>query len=72
MPPTRVGGVARLVGTAGPDDEAIMAEDETDEGGGALRKILLLLAVLAAGSYVLKRQREMELDEALWEEPRAL
>ena len=47
-------------------------DETTDEGGGVLRTILLIVAALAAASYALKRQREMELDEALWEEPRAL
>ena len=51
-----------------------MADDTHDEqnDGGGLSKLLLLLLIVALGSYVLKRKREQELDEALWEEPRAL
>lgn len=37
-----------------------------------MKKLLILLAVLAAGALALKRQRDMELDEAIWEEPRDL
>ncbi len=32
----------------------------------------LLLALVAIGSFLLKKKREQELDEALWEEPQAL
>ena len=50
-----------------------MAKDEsTDDGGGLLRAVALLLGLLGAAGYVLKRKREQELDEALWEEPRPL
>ncbi|MFT5222789.1 MAG: hypothetical protein ACI867_001095 [Glaciecola sp.] len=36
-------------------------------------KLLVVLAALVAGAFAtLKKQREAELDEALWEEPRAL
>jgi hypothetical protein len=37
-----------------------------------MKKLLFLLTVLAAGALALKRQRDMELDEAIWEEPRDL
>ena len=37
-----------------------------------MKKLLILLAALAAGALALKRQRDMELDEAIWEEPRDL
>jgi hypothetical protein len=37
-----------------------------------LKKLLLILAALAGGALALKRQRDMELDEAIWEEPRDL
>lgn len=48
------------------------ADQATDEGGGLMRTVLLLLGLLGAAGYVLKRKREQELDEALWEEPRPL
>jgi len=35
-----------------------------------MKKLLLVLAAAAAGAFVLKRQRDRELDEAIWEEPR--
>lgn len=46
--------------------------DLTDDTGGGFPKILMLLLLVAIGSFVLKKKREQELDEALWEEPRAL
>ncbi len=46
--------------------------DETTDHGGGFPKLLLLVLLAALGSYMLKRKREQELDEALWEEPRAL
>lgn len=53
-----------------------MADDSTDavteDEGGGFPKFLLLLALVAIGSFVLKKKREQELDEALWEEPQAL
>ena len=50
-----------------------MTDDVNDEdGGGVVRKLLFLLLLIGAASYALKRQREQELDEALWEEPQAL
>ena len=52
-----------------------MAEDTTDstnDDGGGIPKFLLLVALVAIGSFLLKRKREQELDEALWEEPQAL
>ena len=50
--------------------EATEEVDEDTRGKGGL--LLLLVAVAAVAAYVLKRRREQELDEALWEEPRAL
>ena len=39
----------------------------------SMRKlVLLLLAAAGAAAYLLKMQRERELDEAIWEEPRGL
>jgi hypothetical protein len=48
--------------------------DETheDEGGGKGLLFMLLVAVGSAVAYMLKKKRDQELDEALWEEPRAL
>ena len=37
-----------------------------------MRKLLLLSAVAGAVAAVMKRQRDRELDEAIWEEPRDL
>ena len=37
-----------------------------------MKKLLIALAVLTAGALALKRQRDLELDEAIWEEPRDL
>ncbi len=37
-----------------------------------MKKLLFLLAVAAAGAVALKIQRDRELDEAIWEEPRDL
>ena len=63
--------LASAPGTESGDEH--VAEDETDEtGGGIVKKLLLLIAVVAGAAYALKRQREQELDEALWEEPQAL
>ncbi|MFT5223797.1 MAG: hypothetical protein ACI867_002124 [Glaciecola sp.] len=46
--------------------------DDSSSRSGKI-KLLLVLAALVAGSLaMLKKQREAELDEALWEEPRAL
>ena len=39
----------------------------------SMRKFLIFAAVIAAGvALVVKMQRERELDEAVWEEPRDL
>ncbi len=46
--------------------------DESSGRSGSLKMLLLLLAAAGAVFAVLKKQREAELDEALWEEPRAL
>jgi hypothetical protein len=46
--------------------------DETSDHGGGFPKLLLLILLAALGAFMLKRKREQELDEALWEEPRAL
>jgi hypothetical protein len=37
-----------------------------------MRKLLFLSAVAGAVATLLKKQRERELDEAIWEEPRDL
>jgi len=49
------------------------ATEEVDEDArGKSGLLLLVVAVAAVAAYLLKRKREQELDEALWEEPRAL
>lgn len=53
--------------------EELEAEAEQEQnGGGILRKLLFLGSLAGAVGWFLKRKRERELDEALWEEPRAL
>lgn len=37
-----------------------------------MKKLLVLLTVFAGAAIALKRQRDRELDEAIWEEPRDL
>ncbi|CAN5303347.1 hypothetical protein BH20ACT8_BH20ACT8_12470 [soil metagenome] len=37
-----------------------------------MKKLLMLVAAAAGALAVLKRQRDRELDEAIWEEPRDL
>ena len=49
------------------DDEVL-----DDESGGKGKVVALLLAAVGALGFFWKRKRERELDEALWEEPRAL
>jgi hypothetical protein len=36
-----------------------------------VKKVLLGLIALAGAAFALKRQRDRELDEAIWEEPRS-
>ncbi len=38
----------------------------------AMRKLVVLAALAGLVSAVLKRQRDRDLDEAIWEEPRTL
>jgi len=37
-----------------------------------MRKLMLLAMIAGAVASVLRKQRERELDEAIWEEPRDL
>ena len=37
-----------------------------------MKKLLFVLAAAGVGVFLLKRQRDRELDEAIWEEPRDL
>ncbi|HEX2028962.1 MAG TPA: hypothetical protein VHF25_13285, partial [Nitriliruptorales bacterium] len=60
-----VAGAAKLMSS---DNE----EEPQEESGGKGKLIALVLAGLGAVGFYLKRKRERELDEALWEEPRAL
>lgn len=46
-------------------------KDEDDEGGSKGKFLLFLIAVGGA-VFALKRKRDQELDEALWEEPRSI
>lgn len=49
------------------------AGDVAEEtGGGRVGLFALVLAAVAGVAVFLKKRREQELDEALWEEPRAL
>lgn len=50
-----------------------MADDsEQEKSRGKKGLIALLLAAIGALGFFIKKKRERELDEALWEEPRAL
>ncbi len=50
-----------------------MAHDKSPHAGSSvMRKIAILAALAGLVSAVLKRQRDRELDEAIWEEPRDL
>ena len=49
-----------------------MAEKHEDEGGRKGLLFMLLVALGSAAAFMLKKKRDQELDEALWEEPRAL
>ena len=50
-----------------------MAKDKDQDEGGRKGLLFLLLALAgSAAAFVLKKKRDQELDEALWEEPRAL
>lgn len=60
-----VAGATKLM-SSGDDDE------RQEESGGKGKLIALLLAGLAALGFFLKRKRERDLDEALWEDPRSL
>lgn len=37
-----------------------------------MKKLLIVMILAAVGAVLLKKQRERELDEAIWEEPRNL
>ncbi len=43
-----------------------------DDKGGKKGIFALLLAALAGAAFALKKKRDQELDEALWEEPRSI
>lgn len=45
-------------------------EPEKDKGGKG--KFLLFLLAIGGAVFALKRKRDQELDEALWEEPRSI
>lgn len=46
--------------------------DEDEKSGGLLKVLALLVALGAGVAALLKKKRDQELDEALWEEPRGL
>ncbi len=48
-----------------------LTEPEEEKGGGK-GKFVLLLAAIGGAVFALKRKRDQELDEALWEEPRSI
>lgn len=52
--------------------EEKVKDHEDEDKGGKKGIIALLLAAVAGVALFLKRKRERELDEALWEEPRSL
>ncbi len=59
-----------LQGTA--SDRVDDLRKQQDDGGRGKSLFALLLAVGAGIAVALKRKRDQELDEALWEEPRSL
>jgi hypothetical protein len=48
----------------------LTSEPEPEKGGKG--KFLLLLAAIGGALFALKKKRDQELDEALWEEPRSI
>jgi hypothetical protein len=52
-------------------DDGKKGKKKDDEGGNK-GKILLLLLAVGGALAALKRKRDQELDEALWEEPRSI
>lgn len=52
--------------------EELDAEVKGDKGSKKGLVALLLAAGAGAAAFVLKRKRDQELDEALWEEPRSI
>lgn len=46
--------------------------EDASSGGGIAKIVGLLMAAFAGLGVYLKRKRDRELDEALWEDPRAL
>ena len=49
-----------------------MAHDTPVTTGDDMRKFALFAALAGIVSAILKKQRDRELDEAIWEEPRDL
>ena len=47
-----------------------MAHDNPGTQGAVMRKFALFAALAGVVSAILKKQRDRELDEAIWEEPR--
>jgi hypothetical protein len=54
------------------EDDGKKKGKKKDDEGGNKGKILLLLLAIGGGLAALKRKRDQELDEALWEEPRSI
>jgi hypothetical protein len=49
-----------------------LSGDKKDDKGGKKGIFALLLAIGGGVAFALKRKRDQELDEALWEEPRSI
>jgi hypothetical protein len=52
-------------------DDGKKSKKKRDDGGNKGKILLLLLAIVGAVT-AMKRKRDQELDEALWEEPRSI
>ena len=50
--------------------EELTTDEPASKGGKG--KLLVLLAAIGGTVFALKRKRDQELDEALWEEPRSI
>lgn len=58
--------------SARAQDAKVKAEEAAEENGGRMGLFALVVAAIGGVAYFLKKRREQELDEALWEEPRSL
>ena len=62
------------MGKKSAEDKLDQIEDIVENGDkkGGKGKLLVLLASAGAVGFWLKKKRERELDDALWEEPRSI